>query len=297
MSKTVLLIDGNNSIHRAYHKYMGMKSKAGESSSIVYGFPLIVGGLLKKFKPDDVVVVFDGGRNKNRLKLLPTYKAREPRLDFDPESFDTQLQIARDLMTAFGVKTVREKGQEADDLIYLLIRAYKKLGYDNIIIASRDKDFRQLITSKVSIWVVTDDIRVTKDNIVNIYGTTPRQSLDYLILDGDKSDKIPGYPGFGEKTIKEFLNKYTSIQKYLDSREQFKKVDNVKLETIYKLNTELIGIKFFAKKHLMDLKFEIKPGNKSLDFKYISEISNRFNINTFVDVKFIKTFKDLKNGK
>ena len=59
----------------------------------------------------------------------------------------------------------------------------------------------------------------------------------------------------------------------------------------------LIGIKQFVNTHLKDLKWKIKPGNKGIDYSYISTISNRFDINTFVDGKFIKTFKELANGK
>ena len=225
-NKTVLIVDGNNNLMRAYYKYINMTSKKGEPSNIVFGFPLMMGALVKKFKPDDMVVAFDSDRHKERYKLLPDYKSREPKIGFDYENFKEQNKIAVNTMTALGIKTLKVKGQEADDLIYLLVRHYKKLGYHKIIIASRDKDFRPLITSKVSIWVVTDDYLLTHKNHKQIIGWSPRQFLDYLILDGDKSDKIPGYPGFGEKTITTFLNEYSSIKNYLASGEQFRKVDN-----------------------------------------------------------------------
>ena len=296
-NKSVVIVDGNNNLMRAFYKYKNMQSKKGEPSNIVFGFPLMMGALLKRFKPDDMVIAFDSDRHKERYKLLPNYKNREKKIDFDYENFQEQNKIAIKTMNALGVDTCKIKGQEADDLIYLLVKHYRKLGYTTIIIASRDKDFRPLITSKVSLWVVTDDYRLTHKNHKQIVGWQPRQFLDYLILDGDKSDKIPGYPGFGEKTITTFLNEYSSIKKYLASGEQFRKIDNQLLEEVYNRNRMLIGIRLFCNKHLKNLELKIKKGNKGIDYTYISEVSNRFDINTFVDTKFIKPFKKLNDGK
>lgn len=295
MNKKVILIDGQNNMYRAYYKYANMKSRKGKPSSIVYGLPLIVGGLLKKFKPDEILIIFDHDRNKKRQEIWPDYKKREKGIRFDADDFHSQKETVHKLFKALGVPIVHQKGQEADDFIYKAIREYKARGFNEIIIASRDKDFRQLVDNKVSLWVVQDDHRVTKDNIEKVYGYTPRETLDDLILQGDKSDVIPGMPGFGEKTARAFIKEYGSIRKYLKGGHQFRKVDNELLKEVYKRNKALIGIKYFCRKYLKNVPMEITKGNSKIDYQYISEVCNDYDIKTFADPKFTKTFKDLLN--
>ncbi len=293
-----LIIDGNNSLHRAYHKFKNMKSKTGKPSSVVYGFPYILSSLLRKFNPDAVTIAFDHSKNKHRLEALPGYKDREPRLDFDYEDFQEQFKIVRQLTNALGVDYIRVKGQEADDLIYMMVKEYRRKGYDDIIIISSDKDFHQLITPKVSIWNTYKGMFYTKLNYSSLFGYSIKQSVDYLILDGDASDKIPGYKGMGDKRIKDFLNNHSSIRKFLKSNETHKLMGKEELELIYTRNKLLIDIKFFCKNFMDESLIKITKGKKKIDHPTIASISNEFGINTFHSNTFLKPFKNLlKNDK
>ena len=289
----VIIIDGQNVLHRAYHKFKNMTSKSGKPSSVVYGFPYIIGGIVRKFNPDAVIVPFDYGRNQHRLDALPDYKNREKRLDFDYEDFIDQSQKARKILKALGVPTIKIKGQEADDLIYMMVKEFTKKGYNEIIIVSSDKDFQQLVNKKVSIWNTTKNMLITHKNHVSVYGYTPKQSIDYLILDGDKSDKIPGYRGMGEKRIKAFLEEHSSIRKFLRSKKEHKGLDRVLLEEIYKRNRLLIDIKYFCRIHGDSINIKIKKGSKKIDHHYLSKIGNTYDINTFCADTFLKPFKKL----
>lgn len=283
----LVLIDGDNNLHRAFHKFSRFKDSEGNSTSMIYGFPAIVGSLIKILKPDEVLCAFDYGKHERRLELLPGYKDREGRTD--RKDFNRQRKITQKIIRNLGIGYVREKGHEADDIIYWFIKKYKHIA-DEIIIVSRDKDFYQLISDQVIIYNPHDEVYYTdKDN----RGLTPKQSLDFLILNGDSSDKIPGYPGVGEVTAMALLEEYGSIQSFLNSDGEIKRIDKEKLKTIYKRNKELIGIKTFFRRNLKDVEYKIH--RRSVNVDVIEKIANKHNIKTFHNESFLRPFLDLEN--
>lgn len=98
----LLLIDGDNALHRALHKFGGFTSKEGAPSSMIFGFPYILRRALIKFEPDMVIAAFDGGRHEDRLAILPTYKLREHKEDFDYEAYVAQKEVVMNLMVNMG---------------------------------------------------------------------------------------------------------------------------------------------------------------------------------------------------
>ena len=281
----VVLIDGDNNLHRAFHKFTYMKNKEGQSTSMIYGYPMILGSLLKKFKPDDMICVYDYGKHKRRLELLPGYKDRTKK---DRTDFERQRNIAQDIGLNLGIGYVRKKGHEADDMIYWLCREYKDVA-DEIIIVSEDKDFHQLVSDQVKVWSPRGERMFTH---LNKHGLTPKESLEFLILDGDSSDKIPGYPGVGEKTALALLERFGSIQKFLKSEEEFKKIDKDKLRTIYKRNKELIGIKTFFRRNLIDVDFKVI--RKGIYRKEIAKYTKKYDLKSFNKESFFKPFEELE---
>lgn len=51
-------------------------------------------------------------------------------------------------------------------------------------------------------------------------GFTVEQFIDYKALRGDASDNVPGIPSVGEKTAKQLLDKYGSLENILANAEQ-----------------------------------------------------------------------------
>jgi DNA polymerase-1 len=52
--------------------------------------------------------------------------------------------------------------------------------------------------------------------VVEKFGVTPSEMVDYLALIGDASDNIPGVPGIGPKSAAEILHTFGSADKWLD---------------------------------------------------------------------------------
>jgi 5'-3' exonuclease len=77
---------------------------------------------------------------------------------------------------------MKVNGAEADDIIAVLAQHLSKFR-KRVIIASNDKDFRQLVTGNVSLWSMRDEKWVEVSD--------PKEFLVCHLLKGDSSDGIP----------------------------------------------------------------------------------------------------------
>lgn len=297
ISDIELVIDGNNMLHRAYWKFRNMRSRKGVVTSMIYGLPFMLKSLIVKFGPDRVVVVFDGGRHPARMKLLPTYKARDSKLGFDLENFKEQKDVIIEMLMALGIRVIMERHHEADDLIYWRCRRNTRKGIESIIV-SGDKDFKQVIDKFTSVWDPGKEYHFKHNNTFQQLGVYPNQVVDYLCLLGDDSDKIPGYPGIGEVYAKDFLSKYTSIQHFLNSGETYKKVDKQKLAKIWKLNRQLIDLRiFYVKNYKGKMKLPVLNPKPKWQPKKLRKICEKYSLRSFMQDEFLRTFKNLYNEK
>lgn len=291
-NKTILIVDGNNLLFRCYFKFSGMVSKKGVPSSMVFGYPYVLKSLIGKFKPIKVFNVFDGGRSRERLRILPTYKQKDPKLGFDIDDFRVQKEEVMKLVSAINTDVVWKKYQEADDLIYMLVRKYQKT--HNVVIVSSDKDFNQLVSEKVICHNPHKGIEITLKNMKHRFGYEAHECVDYLILDGDNSDNIPGYKGMGEKRIREFLDMHSSIKNYLSSNMQYKSINNALLADIYRRNKYLIDLAYYYRKFNRKMKIPVIYFRNVFDKYYLWEIADKYDITTFKKKDFIETFKQIK---
>ena len=292
MKKTIVLVDGNNLLYRCYFKFGGMVNKQGLPSSMVFGYPYVLKSLINKFNPKKVINVFDGGKSPERVKLLPDYKKREPKLGFDIDDFRVQKQVIMGLLPALNTSVIWQRHHEADDLIYMLARKYQRKY--KIIIISSDKDFNQLVNENVICHNPHKGIEITPKNMGHRFGYEPHECVDWLILEGDKSDNIPGYKGMGEKRIRDFLNMHSSIAIYLKSNMQYKKLDNALLADIYKRNRCLIDLAYYFRKFNRGMKIPF-VGKPRFAKHYIWEIADQYDINTFKKKDFLEPFKNLES--
>lgn len=151
----ILLIDGNNLLIRNYCVSPLMDSHGRRCGGSI-GTLKSVRKLLNDFRPDNVLIVWDGeGGSQRRRSIMSEYKAgRKVRLnrkdDFgetpqeDLENLKQQYVDCQDYLTMLGVPQVRCAGVEADDLIaYLAIHSDQ-----DALIVSTDQDLLQLIRAK-----------------------------------------------------------------------------------------------------------------------------------------------------
>ncbi len=183
----------------------------GEEVGALYGFTRILLKILRERKPDYVAVCFDSKGGTFRDALYGEYKAN--RAATEP-GLVSQLNTARDLVKALGLKGVHLNGFEADDIIATLARRAEKAGLEAVIV-SGDKDAAQLAGEKVKLWDGSSPEFSGPEEVLKKYGLPPALLPDYFALTGDSSDNVPGVAGVGPKSAAKLVQTYGPLEKIL----------------------------------------------------------------------------------
>lgn len=290
--KPLIIIDGNNMMHRAFHANSGLSYK-GKSTSVIFGMLNMVRSIITMEKPKKVIMVWDGGRNPVRMATVPDYKAGR-KTDIDWDDLNRQRKAVRKLFKYLGITQVWEKSMEADDYIYWLTQKY--VGKRPIKIVSNDKDFHQLLGPHVTQLIKKRDgpeVELTEQGFEAQFGFPVHYHVDYLILTGDKSDNIPGYGGIGEVRGREFIQKYEGIVNYLDECDDGK-YNKDKMLQVYERNRTMIDLEYFYENHLkgkMKLEYLFNNKNPKLNKDKFITKALKYNLLTFVKKTFIQTFE------
>jgi len=211
----LLLIDANSLIHRAFHALPSFKTPDGEPSGALYGLASMLIRILRENPPRYAAAAFDTPEPTFRKKEYKEYKAtRAPVAD----ELISQLAEAENLFTAFGIKSFKAPGFEADDIVATIAERFG--GTDNlqVIILSGDLDTLQMVDgNKIVVEFPKKGISQTviydRDEVKNRFDIEPDELRDYKGLAGDASDNIPGVPGIGPKTAAKLINKYGPLEK------------------------------------------------------------------------------------
>jgi DNA polymerase-1 len=220
----LLIVDGHAYAYRAFHAIRGMRSPTGEPTNAVFGFIKMLAKMRGALSPTHCIVVWDGGLSAERVASLPGYKAQRPEMPADLES---QIDEVIAYLGAAGIASFCEEGVEADD--YIACLATRFAGRDaEVIIASSDKDFMQLVAPGIGLLNPNDKTEAVwgAEQVKNKTGVEPTQIVDWLALVGDSVDNIPGVPGVGTKTAAELLGQFGSVA------EIYRHLDEVKSERL-----------------------------------------------------------------
>ena len=209
--KTLMVVDSNALIHRAYHALPGLVDPKGVLVNAVYGFCLIFLKAIEDIKPDYIVATFDVKGKTFRHEEFEEYKAQRKK---NPDNFYDQIPMVKDFLKSFGVMVLEKEGFEADDLIGTVCEKFKDEDI-NILVVTGDLDTLQLLNDQVNVWTlkkgisnsVVYDVKAFEER----YDLRVDQFVDFKALKGDPSDNIPGVKGVGEKTAMELLKKYQSL--------------------------------------------------------------------------------------
>ncbi len=205
--KPVILIDGSSYLFRAYHALPPLTNSKGQPTGAVYGVINMIRKLINDYQPDFIGVVFDSKEKTHRHKIYPEYKAHRPLM---PDELQVQIKPLHDIIKAMGLPLIIESGIEADDLIGTLTKQAEKQG-QSVLISTGDKDMAQLVNEHVTLINTMNEVVMDEAGVVEKFGVSPRQIIDYLALVGDTSDNIPGVPKVGPKTASKWLQDYGSL--------------------------------------------------------------------------------------
>ena len=138
----VLAVDGNSLLHRAFHASARSGFRVdGRPAWAVRGLLSQLVAAVDRVCADAVVVGFDDRGNSSRKKRWPTYKAHRVA---KPETLESQLDLAVDVLRALGVVVVVPPGLEADDVLASVAAQAPVLGARTVV-ATSDRDSFSLI--------------------------------------------------------------------------------------------------------------------------------------------------------
>lgn len=232
-TETVMLVDGMALLFRAYYATSSggyiMRTKDGLPTNAVYGFIKYFWDAIKTFRPTHLICCWDMGGRTFRTEQYANYKANRPEA---PEPLIPQFDLAKEVMSCFGVPNVGMEGYEADDCIGTLAGTYSAQA--KVQILTGDHDMLQLINE----WTEVIMMKKGQANykVYNVHALVeekklnPEQIVDFKGLTGDVSDNYPGVKGIGEKTALQLIREYGSIEGILQSLHLLPKAVRGKIE-------------------------------------------------------------------
>ncbi len=223
--KTLIILDANALIHRAFHALPEFRTPKGDLVNAVYGFTSILLKVFRELKPDYVAATFDVPGPTFREEVYEEYKAQRPKA---PDELYAQIPRVQEVLRAFNIRIFEKEGFEADDLIGTIAKqAHRAQAYPalEVIIVSGDMDTLQLVDSGTKVYTmrkgIQDTVMYDTEAVKKRFGgLRPEQMNDYKGLRGDPSDNIPGIRGVGEKTAVQLLTDFGNMEKMYDALEK-----------------------------------------------------------------------------
>jgi DNA polymerase-1 len=222
-SPRLFLVDGYALIYRAFFALISrpLTTSRGENTSAAWGVANFLQRLIASHRPEFLGWVHDSGLSF-RHERYPAYKATRQKLTDELQAdFNRGMERISQLLEAYRIPILSLDGYEADDVIGTLTAQGVREGL-NVVIVSGDKDFQQLV--RPGVWLLNpgrggpasvEEQWVSTENAEERLGVAPQFVTDYLALVGDSSDNIPGVPGIGDKTARDLVKEFGSLEQIL----------------------------------------------------------------------------------
>ncbi len=210
----MVLIDGSSSLYRAFFALPPLSNAKGIPTHAVLGFTTMLLKVLRQEEPDALAVAFDGPGPTVRHQEFAQYKAQRPKM---PETMVQQIPYVHRVLEAMRVPVLMIPAEEADDILGTVAVRAAAEGY-RVTLISGDKDLLQLVDARIAVRDTMKERTWDPVQVLDRYGISPAQLPDLLALMGDSVDNIPGIPGIGEKTARDLLQRYGTIEAVLERR-------------------------------------------------------------------------------
>lgn len=212
-----ILLDVSSLTYRAFFAMPdSVTAPDGRPINAVYGYLDMVTRLIASRRPDEVVHVYDHDwRPVARVDIFAGYKSTRPE---EPEAITTQFRLLRTVLDHTGLLQAQSEGWEAEDAIGAF--AVEADEPDLVEIVSGDRDLIQVVRDPVvrllyTLRGVSELAEYDEAGVLAKYGVPASRYVDFAILRGDPSDALPGVKGVGEKTARELVNAYPSLDDLL----------------------------------------------------------------------------------
>ncbi len=213
-----LLLDTSSLMYRAFFSMpASVTDSEGRPVNAVHGYLGWLPILVSSLRPDEVVSTFDADwRPAPRVELYAGYKAQRPP---DPEGLPEQFDVLREVLRAFGLPVAEGPAWEAEDAIGAMSAATRGRDHDDIV--TGDRDLIQLVRDPnvrvlFTVRGVSELRELDEAGVLRHFGVPAARYAEFALLRGDPSDGLPGVRGVGEKTARELVLAYPSLEALLE---------------------------------------------------------------------------------
>jgi DNA polymerase-1 len=214
----LIVVDVSNFIFRAFFAVRPLTAPDGTPVNAIHGVLSMFLKLLSKYRPTHILLARDTSGGSFRNEMYDEYKANrsEP-----PEDLVPQFALIKRLIEEMSLKHVANEKYEADDIIGSAVVQWKDK-FDEILIASGDKDLMQFVGDNIKMLDTMKDVIYDSDAVFAKMGVKPEQIVDYLSMVGDSSDNVPGMRGIGAKGAAKLLAEHGTLEQCIEVKDTFK---------------------------------------------------------------------------
>lgn len=278
MKKRLIIVDISSFIFRAFFAIRPMHAPDGTPVNSVYGTLSMILKLINTYHPSHIVLARDLPGGSFRNDIYPEYKANR---GAPPEELVPQFALIDELIEKMQIPQKAVETFEADDVIGAFATQFKK-DFDEIYIASGDKDLMQFVDDKIKMLDTMKEKLYGPKEVYEKMGVHPEQIMDYLSLLGDSSDNIPGVRGIGAKGAAKLLEEYKTLDALIENLEN---ISNKRAKTALENNVDMAHLS----RELVEIKTDIDLGMKPDDLKF--ELTAHEDLIEYLDRLNFKTMK------
>ena len=209
-----LLLDTSSLMYRAYFALPdSITDPKGRPVNALHGYLDMTARLVRDRRPGEVIHALDDDwRPAPRVAVYAPYKATRP---VEPSDLTRQFRELLKVLDAAGMPWARAVGWEAEDAIGSVVATGRR--GDRFEIVTGDRDLIQLVRDPAVRVLLTrrgvsDLEELDERGVLRRFGVPAARYADFAILRGDPSDELPGVRGVGEKTARELVKAYPSLE-------------------------------------------------------------------------------------
>ncbi len=283
--KRLIIIDISSWIFRAFFAIRHLSAPDGTPVNAVHGVLNMLLKLFSMYRPTHILVARDTAGGSFRNELYTEYKANR---SAPPEELIPQFALIKQLLEVMQLPHCEDDNYEADDIIGTACVQWRDQ-FDEILIASGDKDLMQFVGGNIKMLDTMKDKIYDEDGVFEKMGVRPDQIVDYLSMVGDTSDNIPGMKGIGAKGAAKLLADYGTLEAIIENKGELKGKKVIEAFTDY-LENGLLSKKLIS--IVTDLKLTCTPENSAYKFypteeliSFLQGLGFKSSVQKLIDIK------------
>jgi len=198
------LVDGTVELFRCFHGAPRAAGPGGREVGAARGLLATLVALLAEPDVSHVAVAFDS-------VVAPPGSARGATAE---ALIGAQAPLAASIVRALGVTVWPSGRYQADELLATAARLHHDdPEVEQVVICATDNDFAQCVRGHRVVLLDRIRRRVTdEEGVRERFGVAPAQIPELFALVGDRSDGLPGVPGWGKQSAAAVLARYPRLE-------------------------------------------------------------------------------------